>query len=91
MADYYGMMGNSPKALSLLKQVLALEPSDLGVMFRIGEIYEQLGERETALKWIETALKKGYSVTETERNPFLRELRADERFQLLLKNIKKEM
>ncbi|MBL7136263.1 MAG: protein kinase [Candidatus Marinimicrobia bacterium] len=91
LADYYGMMENSPKALSLLKQVLALEPSDLGVMFRIGEIYEQLGERETALKWIETALKKGYSVTEAECNPFLRELRADERFQLLLKNIKKEM
>lgn len=72
--------------------MLALELSDLGIMFRIGEIYEQLGERETALKWIKTALKKGYySVTETECNPFLRELRADERFQLLLRNIKKDL
>ena len=90
LADYFGMMGNRSKALSLLKQVLALKPSALGVMFRIGEIYEQLGKRDLAIKWIGLALEKGYSLAEIKSNPFLRDLRADERFQQLLhRNSKK--
>ncbi|RKY86624.1 hypothetical protein DRQ11_08105, partial [candidate division KSB1 bacterium] len=90
LAGYYGRMGNRSRALSLLEQVLILEPSNLEVMFRIADIYELLGERELALNWIKTALQKGYSLAEIDRYPGLRKLRADERFQRLVEDSKKE-
>ena len=90
LAGYYGRMGNRSRALSLLEQVLILEPSNLEVMFRIADIYELLGKRELALNWIKTALQKGYSLAEIDRYPGLRKLRADERFQRLVEDSKKE-
>ena len=49
-------------------------------------VWVELGKRELALKWIETALKKGFSLVKIDRYPGLKELRADERFQRLLQN-----
>ena len=90
MAAYNRELGKRDKAMSLLQQVVDLKPKAISVLFRIGSNYERLGERELALKWIETALKKGYSLEELERNPGLTELRSDERFPKILLNLKRE-
>ena len=37
--------------------------------------YEQLGERDLALKWLASAIKSGYSIDAIERSPSLTALR----------------
>ncbi len=63
------------------------EGEDVKVMFWVGSTYERLGERENALHWIGKALENGYSRVQIEREPDFRELRANARFQALLKKI----
>ena len=57
---------------------------DLEDIFAFADIYEQLGEREQALKWIEIALDKGYTLAKINQNPGLKNLQTDVRFQKLL-------
>jgi hypothetical protein len=51
--------------------------------FRVAETYEQLGDRENALIWVEKALANGYPLAHLDRYPGLRDLRSDERFRRL--------
>ena len=45
--------------------------------------YEQLGDREQAIYWIDEALKNGYSFSEIKYQPELHKLIADDRFQAI--------
>ena len=45
---------------------------------------DQAGEREKALKWIETSIGRGYPVGEITRDPFMQKLKEDERFAQFL-------
>ena len=89
LAGYYGVMGDRKKALPLIDQILTLAPNDVHVIFEAAHTYEQLGERERALKWIGRALQQGLSQVEVERNPWLKQLRADKRYHDLLEQIEK--
>ena len=44
-------------------------------------VYEQLGEREMALKWLKQAMAKGYALDNIERSPSMTELRKDVRYR----------
>jgi Flp pilus assembly protein TadD/tRNA A-37 threonylcarbamoyl transferase component Bud32/TolB-like protein len=87
LASYYAIMGNRPESERILDYVVALEPADPIMIFRIAETYEQLGERELALKWIGQALERGAPAVKVRRYPGLRELRADPRYRELLDNV----
>ena len=88
LAMYCATAEKHEKARAFLQQLVDLEPDILDVIICIGTTYEILGERELALKWIEKALEKeDESLKEIEHLPELRELRADDRFQLLLQRI----
>lgn len=84
LARYYGMLGERERALSMLETLIAMKPERLEVLFRIAEIYEYLGDRDRALPWFEKVLEKGYSLAEIETNPWLDDVRTDERFQRML-------
>ena len=47
---------------------------------RLAGVYEQLGERDAALTWLEKALAAGYQRDRVERSPSLAELRKDARY-----------
>ena len=81
LAGYYGVLGNREKALPLIEQMLAQAPNDIHILFHAALTYEELGERTKALHWLQTALGKGYSKQEVERNPWLAKLRADARYE----------
>ncbi len=81
LAGYYSMIKKRTKALTLIEQALKMAPKNMQVMYRAGTTYEQLGERENALHWIGKALENGYSKSEIENQPELRELVSDARFQ----------
>ncbi len=84
LAEYYAMTGEVTKALSHINQALEMAPKDVEVMYRAGAAYEQLGERDKALHWIGRALENGYSRSEIENQPELRELVADAKYQQLV-------
>jgi serine/threonine-protein kinase len=81
MADCHARLGRAQQARSLLAEALALAPQDTRVMLTAGVVYEQLGDREPALRWISSALAGGHPRREVDASPWLRALRADPRFQ----------
>jgi len=86
-ADDYSMIGEKGKAESLLAKGLA-NSSDAESAFRGVEIYENLGKRDEALKWLGTAVQRGYVITEIERDPSLVELRKDARYAKVIQGTK---
>jgi serine/threonine protein kinase/tetratricopeptide (TPR) repeat protein len=77
LAGYYTMLGDSTAARRLLNEALQIDPHDISIMSSAGPIFEQLGDRETALHLITTALKQGASLAYIENDPLLHELRKD--------------
>jgi tetratricopeptide (TPR) repeat protein/TolB-like protein/tRNA A-37 threonylcarbamoyl transferase component Bud32 len=84
LAAYYAVLGESEWAVSLIDQALEIAPDNPRVMYFAGHTYEQVGEREKALEWIGRALESGSSRSDVERDPWLRELQKDRRFEELL-------
>ena len=55
-----------------------LDPATMKIMLAV--VWEQLGERDEALSWLEKAMAAGYTRDRIERSPSLAELRKDRRF-----------
>jgi tetratricopeptide (TPR) repeat protein len=60
-------------------------PRDATVLATLATTYEELGDRRTALDWLDQAIQAGYSIKRLERSPWLKGLRADERYTRLTK------
>jgi serine/threonine-protein kinase len=84
LGGYYGMLGERAKGLAVLELVLKTPPTDADSMAAIGESFEDLGEHDRAVEWIEKALKAGFSTATLEEGPALRDLRSDPRFKKLI-------
>jgi serine/threonine-protein kinase len=84
LARYYSDIGNEKKSLKLLKLSLEIAPDNVEVMYRAASIYENFGMRDDALLWIGNAIENGYSQSEIESQPELKQLVTDKRYQQLL-------
>jgi tetratricopeptide (TPR) repeat protein len=84
LAGYYAHLDMREKAVGHLKEVEKMDPSGLDIFFDIGDVYEQLGERDIALVWMEKAIKNNYGLAKFNNNPGLKNLMADERFQKII-------
>jgi len=84
LAGYYAMIDDTAKSRDLLSRVVNLEPTDPQVCATIGETYEDIGDREAALKWISRALDGGIQPTFFESRPMLRDLISDPRYRALI-------
>jgi serine/threonine protein kinase/tetratricopeptide (TPR) repeat protein len=80
LGDCNAMLGNAARARELLRRGLALAPEDVELQHTAAAAYEQIGDRETALRWIKRALAAGYPRSRVEDDPGLEALRADPRF-----------
>jgi tetratricopeptide (TPR) repeat protein/TolB-like protein len=83
LAGYYVMVDEDEKALSYTERALQISVDNPFVLYFAGYVYEQLGQRDKALELIGKALELGYPLREIERDPWLTDLRADERFNEL--------
>ncbi len=83
LGAYYSDLEDKEKAFKFIGEALLADAKNVQVMFRAGYIYEHMGDRDKALQWIEKALINGYSLSEMEHEPGLRELCSDVRFQKL--------
>ncbi len=83
LGSYYATLNMPEKSLPLLRQAAALEPDNPQVLFRAGEGFELLHQRDEALRWIGKALEKKYSLEMLKRNPEMAALVADKRFSAI--------
>jgi tetratricopeptide (TPR) repeat protein len=88
LADYYASSGNANRSLPLVRKALALAPEDPHIVYRAGETYEILGQRDKAVPLITQALTQGYDANEFQRSPDLASLRNDKAFQAALEKAK---
>jgi tetratricopeptide (TPR) repeat protein/tRNA A-37 threonylcarbamoyl transferase component Bud32 len=87
LADCLSMLGQSRRALQLLRKANALSPPDAESMFRTASIYQQLGDHDSAWEWLGKAIHAGYSIAEIEHDPAFARLREDPRYKQLLQSM----
>lgn len=81
LATCYEILGQPDNARVMLRRALDASPDDFSILFQVGSIYEDLGDREQAVRWVGEALARGYPVRELESSPGLADLRRDPRIQ----------
>lgn len=88
LAGYYIQFADRQKGLLLLHEAASLRPDEVLTQFEIGSLYETVGQRDSALTWIGSALEHGLPPDEVGSNPDLRSLRSDVRFQNIVQKQK---
>lgn len=84
LASYYAMLKEKEPALACLGRALALAPGDPQLRYMAALVYNQSGESDRALGWLEKALAAGFSSSTIRDNPFFDNLRGKPRFQELV-------
>lgn len=69
------------KALSHATAALALAPKDAGILADIAETYDEIGDRQRAIRYVQGSLKNGYTLTDLQQRPVLLGLLADPSFR----------
>ena len=90
IALYEAHLGQARLAEVYITRALELGPNDSDTLFTSALVYEIIGHREKALTAVDRAVKAGYSLEEVEKEPELRALRSDSRYQKWLQQTKKE-
>jgi len=85
LARYQAMLGERKPALVALQRALETSPNDPQVRFEAALVYNQFGETDRALGWLEKAVAVGYSPTTIRDTPNFHSLRGDPRFQAILR------
>lgn len=78
LAGAHAKLGSRDSALAYLDDFIALrDPSqfDPGTAFHIGEVYEIMGNRSSAIEWVRAGLDGGYGGVILAHSPWLRLLR----------------
>lgn len=81
LALLYAQKRIRDKSLARLQTALALSPDDSVVLENVGEAYEDLGDRQQALQYVEMSLQKGFGLAGLQTNRALQNLLADPRFR----------
>jgi len=87
VAVYEAKLGEKGLALPTMDKALRLAPGNTIVAFQSVLVYELTGDRDRALKVLETALRAGYSLGEASREPELNHLREDRRYRQMLERL----
>lgn len=64
LSSYHIDLDEDTKAETFLERALRMEPAEVNNVMNVGIIYEHLGNRNEALKWIEKAVDGGYRLEE---------------------------
>ncbi len=89
LASYYGDVDDSSKSMKLLQKSIKMAPDNANVMFRAATINEHFHNRKKALYWIKKALESGYSRSEIEHQPELKQLIADSQYKQIVEELSK--
>ena len=84
LADCAAMLGDKTTALTLVDEALRLAPGNTQVQYMAADVYETLGDRNAALRWLGTAVRAGHPTGGLERSPSFERLRADPRYRKMM-------
>ncbi len=84
MARYYANVGRKPEALIHAEFALALKPKDRHYLEIAAGVYDQVGEREKAVRTLQEAFRLGLPVSRLNTEIEFAELKVDPRFSSLL-------
>jgi tetratricopeptide (TPR) repeat protein/predicted Ser/Thr protein kinase len=92
MAQCYARQKRAPEALLHLDSALALAPGSAQMLEGEGEVYERLGNRAKAIRYIRQAMLKGYPLAQLQLSPAIQNLVRDPNFLTTLtqRDLKKE-
>jgi tetratricopeptide (TPR) repeat protein/TolB-like protein len=80
-ASFCSILGSSEKSLAILAELEARQDElDAQTMFNMASTYEELGDRDKALDWLETAASMDLSFKKVDHYPVLRNLRSHPRY-----------
>ena len=77
LADCYAMLGDKVRARDLASEGLRIGPVDGPLAQMAAGVYEVIGDRPEAFRWLGEALSKGVPRSEIERDPTFSNLKAD--------------
>jgi len=77
LASYEAKLGHAAAARELLDPIVAAGPTDGYDLYQIATIYEDLGDRADAIRFLAKALHAGYPRDEIDTYPGLDRLRKD--------------
>jgi len=84
----YALAGNRSEAQSILREMKALTQQAYPFSYLIAEVYAGLGESDRAFEWLNKAYEqRDYQLTWLKLDPMVDSLRADPRFQDLLRRV----
>jgi eukaryotic-like serine/threonine-protein kinase len=89
LADCYAMLDEPARARAAAAEGLAIGPVDAGIASIAAGIYEVIGDRAEALRWIGVALKAGQPRADVERDPTMRNLIRDPRYKAMTAPLKR--
>jgi serine/threonine-protein kinase len=84
LGDAHSMLGAKADAVAAATAVERLGIADAETAFMLVGIYEQVGDRSAAFKWLVQARAQGYPLDTIERSPSLVEMRKDPRYKTLV-------
>jgi serine/threonine protein kinase/Flp pilus assembly protein TadD len=90
IALYHAHLGQPAEAEAFISRALAAAPHDSDTLFTSALVYEIIGNREKALAAVNSAVAAGYSLEEVEKEPELRTLRSDPRYQQWIRSSEKK-
>jgi adenylate cyclase len=84
----YALAGRTEEARRILTELLELYQTSLVSPYLVAQIYMGLGERDSALSWLETTYDEGHAqILFLNANPGWEPLRSEPRFQALLRKV----
>jgi tetratricopeptide (TPR) repeat protein len=86
VARYYAWTGDEKTALARINKALQLSPKNIEVLKGSVKVFEIVGRRDLALKYVAEYLNKTGNLSEIEENPDLTDLREDPEYVQIIKD-----
>jgi serine/threonine protein kinase/tetratricopeptide (TPR) repeat protein len=84
VALYHAMLEQRSPAIERIERALELSPDALYVRINAAKVYHRLGDEDSALRHLSSAVSLGYTTDEIRNDPVFRDLAGDPRFEALL-------
>ena len=81
---YYSKKGDAVRAVDFIRRARAINSSDVGMIYDEAVVYALTGRSAEALKSLQEAFKKGYSLQEAQNDPELASLQTRPEFAKLV-------